>query len=286
MGVEHLPQPSNDDFEKLVERAEELTRRFELHPTPAVREDAMELLQTIDIIHRGAILKLVELVIESGNHELIHRAAEDPQVSTILQLYDVLPLPVLARWQEFLDTVRPRLKEHGADVELIRVTDEMPFLRLKGAFTRDESELRQLVQESIAAALGSYKSVKWEPREAVPAPARLVPISAIQPAKRQRWVDLVTDGEVPIGELRKLEVKQLEIVLGHSLSGYHAFPNACPGSALPLHMGRIANGKLICPWHACSFDLRTGKRDRGVGADLKPLVLRTEAGHVQLGLWE
>jgi nitrite reductase/ring-hydroxylating ferredoxin subunit len=74
--------------------------------------------------------------------------------------------------------------------------------------------------------------------------------------------------------------------VGRSDSGYHAFPNACPGSALPLHMGRISSGKLICPWHSCSFDLRTGKREAGVGPDLKPLNLRMEADRVQLGLWE
>ena len=281
-----IPQSSNDGFDKLVERAEELTRRFEHHPTPAVREDVLELLQTIDLIHRGAILKLVELVIESGNHELIHQAAEDPQVGAILQLYDVVPLPVLARWQEFLDTVRPALNDSGADIELIRVVDEMPSLRLKGPFTCDESELRQVVQESIASALDSYQSVKWEPREPPPAPAKLIPISAIQSAKRQRWVDLLEVSDLPVGELRRLEVKQLEVVLGRSTDGYHAFPNACPGSALPLHMGRIVNDKLLCPWHSCSFDLHTGKREAGIGLDLKPLVVRIEGGRVQLGLWE
>ena len=283
---EPIPQSPDEEFGRRVARAEELTLRFERHPTPAVREDVLELLQTIDAIHRGAIFRLVELVIESGNHELIHRAAEDPQVSTILQLYDVLPLPVLARWQELLDTVRPRLKENGADVELIRVVDDMPYLRLKGAFIGDESDLRTMVQDSIASSLGGYQSVKWEPPERPPAPSKLVPLSAIKSAKKQHWIDLVQDGDVPVGEIRKLDVKQLEIVLGRSTTGYHAFPNACPGSALPLHMGRISNDKLICPWHGCSFDLRTGKREAGVGLDLKPLVLRIESGNVQLGLWE
>lgn len=283
---EPIPQPSNEGFERLIERAEELTKRFEQHPNTAVREDVLELLQTIDAIHRDAIFKFVELVIESGNHELIHRAAEDPQVSTILQLYDVLPLPTLARWQELLDGVRVRLKEYGAGVDLIRVSDEMPFLRLKGAFTSDESELRQVVQEAISSAFGGYQSVKWEPRERPATPARLIPISAIQSARKQTWVDLLDGGELAAGQLRKLAVKELEIVLGRSAAGYHAFPNACPGSALPLHMGRISNLKLICPWHACSFDLVTGKREAGTGPDLKPLVLRVEGGVVQLGVWE
>lgn len=281
-----IPLEPDKEFEGLVKRAEELTLKFEQHPILSVREDVLELLQTVDVIHRAAIYKLVELVIASGNHELIHRAAEDPRVSTILQLYDVLPLPVLARWQEFLDTLRPELKAKGAGIDLIHVVDEMPSLQLTGAFTGEESEIRHFVQESIAAAFGTYQSVRWEPRVPPPATSRLVPISAIQPAKRRKWVDLLAIGELPTGEMRRLEVKEVEVLLAHSSQDFHAFSNACPGTALPLHLGRIWNDRLICPWHACEFELRTGKREAGTGADLKPMVLRIEGGSVQLGLWE
>ena len=74
--AEPVPEPRDDAFEKLVARAEELTRHFEQHPNSAVREDVFELLQTIDEIHRDAILSLVELMLRSGNHDLIHAAAE------------------------------------------------------------------------------------------------------------------------------------------------------------------------------------------------------------------
>jgi len=131
----------------------------------------LELLQTIDEIHRHAILSLVELMIRSGNHELIHSAAEHAELSALFQLHGVLPLPELARWQEALHTVRPIVKEQNADAELLRIADGMPFLRLKGAFSKEESSLRQSVQDSIAAIFSSYQSVKWEPRERPPAVA-------------------------------------------------------------------------------------------------------------------
>ncbi len=283
---ESIPQPPDESFEKLVERAEELTRQFERHPNIAVREDALELLQTIDSIHRDAILRLVELMIETGNHELIHRAAEDAMVGTLLQLYEILPLPELVRWQEVLDSVRDRLRDANADVELMRVIDGMPQLRLKGAFARTESELRQTVQEAIAATFGANQSVRWEPREKPPAPVRLVSITPMQPAKRQRWIDLIASNELDANALQKLNVNKMEIVICRSPAGYHAFPNACPGSALPLHMGRISGETLICPWHACAFELATGKRVAGSGLDLKPLTLRVNSGRVELGIWE
>ena len=283
---ESIPQPPPDSFEKLVERAEELTRQFERHPNIAVREDALELLQTIDAIHRDAILRLVELMIESGNHELIHRAAEDTMVGTLFQLYEILPLPELVRWQEVLDSVRDRLRDANADVELMRVIDGMPQLRLKGAFTVSESELRQIVQDAIAATFGSNRSVRWEPREKPPVPARLVTIAPMQLARRQRWIDLIASDELDVNAIHKLAVHKMEIVVCRSASGYHGFPNACPGSALPLHMGRVSGDTLVCPWHACAFELGTGKRIAGSGLDLRPLTLRVESGRVELGLWE
>ena len=276
----------DDGFEKLVTRAEELTRRFEQHPNSAVREDVFELLQAIDQIHRDAILSLVDLMIQSGNHELIHKATEHPLVSALFQLYDVMPVPELVQWHEALDTVRASLKEQGADIELLRMTEGMPHLRLTGAFTADESSLRQTVQDSISTGFGSYQSVKWEAREKPPAPPRFIAISQIKPAKRQLWVDLAAEESMPMDTMRSFQVKQMDIVLCRSDSGWHAFPNACPGSALPLHMGRISGDTMSCPWHACAFDVRTGKRTAGSGQDLKPLTLRIEAGRVELGIWE
>ena len=284
--VDPQPQAPDDSYDGLVRRAEELTRQFEQHPNSAVREDAMELLQAVDAIHREAILRLVELMLESGNHELIHKAAEDPLVATLLQLYDVVPLPELVRWQEVLDAIRDELRNGNADVELLRVTDGMPHLRLTGSFGSEEAALRQMVNDTITSAFGPIQSVRWEPRARPPVPSVLVKISSIQPAKKRQWVRLVEVGGLDVNVLRKLTVRQMDLVLCRNEAGYYAFPNACPGSALPLHMGRIAENSLVCPWHSCAFVLETGKRIAGVGLDLKPLTVRLSDGFVELGVWE
>ena len=282
---ELITQPPDSDFEHLVKRAEELTLQFAQHPNAAVREDALELLQTIDTIHREAILRLVGLVIETGNHDLIHRAAEDPMVGTLLQLYDVVPLPEIVRWQEVLDEVREELRGRQADVELLQVTDGMPHLRIKNGFNTTEPALRQLVNDAITTKFGPSQSVRWEPRSSPPPPAGLVSIASVQPAKRRQWVTLIEDGALILNQLQKLTVRQTEMVLVRTDSGHHAFPNACPGSALPLHMGRISEGNLICPWHSCAFAVETGKRVAGTGLDLKPFTLRLSGGNVELGVW-
>lgn len=283
--AEVLPQQSTETFDALVRRAEELTRGFERHPNQAVREDSLELLQAVDAIHREAILRLVELMVESGNHELIHRAAEDPRISTLFQLYDVVPLPEQLRWQEALDVAREKLRDSQADVELLVVTGGMARLRITGGYAVEESALRPIVQDAIVAVFGPNQSMRWEPRLRQPASPTLIAVSAIQPAKRQHWIRLIAVGELELNSLVKVTVEDMEVVLCRVESGYHAFPNACPGSALPLHLGRVAGGDLFCPWHSCAFDLATGKRVTGSGLDLKPLTLRVYNELVEVGLW-
>lgn len=283
--VDPISDPAPDAFDKLVERADELTRRFENHPNAAVREDVLELLQAVDSIHRDAILRLVELIVASGNHELIERAAEDPRVSALLLLYDVLPLPELVQWQEALDSARPLLKQKNADVEVVRITDGMPHLRLRGSFECDEFELRQMVHDAITTAFGAFRSIKWDHREPPPVQPRFVPIDTIKPAKRQRWVALIGRHDLPLDAMQRCEVEKMDVVLCHSTSGFHAFPNACPGSALPLHMGRLSGETLFCPWHTCAFDISSGKRTAGAGMDLQPLTVRVESDQVQMSVW-
>src|SRR5579863_2645233 len=213
-----MPEATAADlFVELVARAEELTRQFEQHANDAVREDVFELLQAIDTIHRGALLHLIEIVARNGNTRLIEEAAADPMISSLLQLYDVLPLPEMVRWQEALDLVRETIKDRNAEVELLAVTDQMPHMRLKGSFAADqEISIRQSVQGAISDLFGEYQSIRWEPRELPPVPRGFVAMEAIKPIKRQRWVDLVRASEMAAGQMRGLEVEQMPVVICRS----------------------------------------------------------------------
>lgn len=63
-----------------------------------------------------------------------------------------------------------------------------------------------------------------------------------------------------------------------------AFRNACPGSPLPLHLGSREGQAVICPWHGCRYDARTGERRGGEGPPLERLPVRTEGGRVRVEL--
>ena len=38
-----------------------------------------------------------------------------------------------------------------------------------------------------------------------------------------------------------------------------AMDNVCPHRGGPLGEGIVENGKVVCPWHAWAFDLKTGE---------------------------
>ena len=59
-----------------------------------------------------------------------------------------------------------------------------------------------------------------------------------------------------------------------------AYPNACPDSIRPLHLGELTDDVLRCPWHGCRFDAATGRRLEGPGSSLEPLPVEVRDGAV------
>jgi nitrite reductase/ring-hydroxylating ferredoxin subunit len=68
--------------------------------------------------------------------------------------------------------------------------------------------------------------------------------------------------------------------------GLHVYRDACPGTPMPISAGSVRGATVLCPWHDCRFDLRTGRRlDReGPGLDELPLDVRAGVLHVGLRL--
>ncbi len=66
--------------------------------------------------------------------------------------------------------------------------------------------------------------------------------------------------DLPPGAKKTVKVGETEILLVHAEDGYiHALEAKCPHAGGPLEQGAVCNGKLICPWHAGTFELATGE---------------------------
>jgi nitrite reductase/ring-hydroxylating ferredoxin subunit len=64
----------------------------------------------------------------------------------------------------------------------------------------------------------------------------------------------------------------------------YAYRDGCPpGSALTLQLGRVEGTTLVCPWHGCRYDLRTGRREDAEGK-LSVLPVAVQDGEVKIAL--
>jgi nitrite reductase (NADH) small subunit len=62
----------------------------------------------------------------------------------------------------------------------------------------------------------------------------------------------------PEGEAREAVCGARLICIANLGGKISAMDNVCPHRGGPLGQGIIEEGKLICPWHAWAFDIKTG----------------------------
>ncbi len=60
------------------------------------------------------------------------------------------------------------------------------------------------------------------------------------------------------GAASSVEIGDLEILLVRDGDLVHAYRAACPHAGAPLGEGAVCEGRIVCPWHKASFDLRSG----------------------------
>ncbi|HUY82144.1 MAG TPA: Rieske (2Fe-2S) protein [Acidobacteriaceae bacterium] len=62
----------------------------------------------------------------------------------------------------------------------------------------------------------------------------------------------------PVGEAREAVCGERPVCIANSGGELTAMGNVCPHRGGPLGQGIVEDGKLICPWHAWAFDVKTG----------------------------
>jgi len=100
-------------------------------------------------------------------------------------------------------------------------------------------------------------------------------------ASTARAVAVAAVGDVPPGGVHAVTVEGRPVVLAELDGRLVAFDGACSHAGGPLGKGSIADGRLQCPWHRATFDLRTGAPCAGPARKtLRRYPIRVEAGTV------
>lgn len=275
-----------------LDRLGELIQQFEQHPEAAVQQRALEMLQCLDVIHRAGLRRLGSLLDMAG---LQRHALDDPTVGLLFDLYDLTEGGERARVNAVLDEVRPYLVEEGGQVDLVETTPESVKVRLTVApgAQQDPATLREAVEQTLFVGLPDFERIEVEeasprpPRPAPPPPSGFVPLSALLGPSRPTltWQPLCSIDDVPTGEVRGMEADGMALLVARlGPQEVYLYRNLCPGSPLPLHLGRVEDDVLHCPWHQCRFDLRGGRRVEGEGPGLGVIPVRVTGAQVLLGV--
>jgi len=228
------------EFDEAVARLDALVQTLEREGD----ERALALLQLIDAVHRPALA-----LIAAGD-------LEHPVAHALLAMYDLAPLDDDVLVEEALDEVRPYIHSHGGDIELLSVDDGVVHVRMSGS-----------CDGCAASALTLRRGIETTLRDRYPAFREVVahepegsPLLQIENLRRPLFVDAGRVDEVAPGALRGVVVDGIPVLLANAGGEIYGFRNACAIDGKALDGGRLADTVIVCPWHNCAYDARSGKR--------------------------
>lgn len=73
------------------------------------------------------------------------------------------------------------------------------------------------------------------------------------------FVTVATIDEIPIDEVKVVEVNDRRLAVAHTKKGFYAVDDICTHDSGPLGEGTLDGYEVECPRHGARFDVRTGK---------------------------
>ncbi|MDP8967364.1 MAG: NifU family protein [Actinomycetota bacterium] len=262
-------------------------------------ERALVLLGLMDDIHRPAL----ELLVDGQ--------ADHPVALALLSMYGLVPVDERIEAEEALDEIRPYIEGHGGALELVDVQDGVISVRMSGACNgcaASAMTLQRGIEGKLRERLDWFKEVvALEPDDEGEQDngGASLPLLHIEPLSKARegeaavtqellqieklrrpvFVDVGALDDLPPGKMKAVDVDGRSVLILNLEGEPYAFANVCPsaGARLPLDGGNLSGSVLVCPWHNCAYDARSGKRvDDEPGPALAVLPITVIDGTLQV----
>lgn len=276
-------------LDQVAQRLDSLVQTFEQHPIIQVRDEAMEMLGLIDALHREGLRHLVE-VLQTQGPALLNQMLEDPAVSMVLTLYDLVPPGPREQVASAFESLGPYIASLGCSIEVLDVQGGVVHLSLScpsNGIAGAEQRLLHDIETVLRESFPGFRSLELHEPSEFPAPVEMgkfIPLQQVRSITRPVFTPVAPMESLPPSTLKGIEAEGLHILLCNLDGEVYAYRNACPGSILPLDVGQLKGYTLLCPWHNCVYDIRTGKRLDGGTGRLQVIPAAVRAGMVQLAL--
>jgi Fe-S cluster biogenesis protein NfuA/nitrite reductase/ring-hydroxylating ferredoxin subunit len=287
-----VPQLDKKEFQQRLQKIEGLVQSIESSADPNVRACAIELLQTLMEVHGAGIERMMDMVFENAGSDLIDQFGDDEMVGSLLLLYGLHPLDIETRVLQALDKVRPYLRSHGGNVDLIGVEDGIVRLQLQGSCNGCASSamtLKLAIEEAIYEAAPDLVALEVE--GVVTQPAAFVQLkkaagsSSAALNEPSGWENVGGLTGIVEGAVQTIEVSGRPILFCRVGENYYAYNDTCPECGQAMHAASLTISTLVCPSCKQRFDvLRAGRGLDKPSLYLEPFPLLIEQGQAKIAL--
>ncbi len=285
--------PGENKSAEGMEKIEGLIAKMDTHADPAVRAGMRELVKCLMEFYGASLERMLELVWESDRGTiLMEEFARDKAISPALLLHGLHPIDLNTRVLTALEKVRPYLRSHGGNVELLNVNDSGEvYLRLDGSCNGCPSSamtLKLAIEEAIYDAAPDITALNVEGVVEQKLPPRPMSIRGPEEPERlqQGWKDVDGLESLDQGSIRTLDVSGQPVLFCRIAETYYAYSNKCPHCTETLQGTHLAETTvLICSACGQKYDaLRAGRGLDRPALHLQPFPLLMEQGRTRIAL--
>jgi Fe-S cluster biogenesis protein NfuA/nitrite reductase/ring-hydroxylating ferredoxin subunit len=284
------------DFAQKMQQIEERIAQIQTMRDPAARASAQELVQLLMDLHGEGLHRILEIIWEieesHGNSTIIDRLGQDPLVGSLLLLYNLHPLDLQTRVTNALDKVRPYLRSHGGNVELIDISNSGDVrLKLQGSCHGCPSSamtLKLAIEEAIYEGAPDIQSLSVEGVVEQKRADGFIPVQHLQPKQPESagWQEVQGLEGMDQGTIKVMEVHGQPILFCRIESNFYAYSSTCPECNHRLAGTRLGeSAALICGRCGQRYDaLRAGRGLDKPALHLEPFPLLMREGKARIAL--
>ena len=296
--------PAEDRPEKLLERVQELQDRLDSVGDPATRKVADELVSAVVQMYGAGLERIIERMLAAGEagEQIAVALTDDQYLATLLLIHDLHPVPLEARVQEALDSVRPYMESHGGNVELLSLDNGIARIHLRGSCSDCSASAMTLelaIKQALEQAAPDLEGLEVEgvaPQTmdgtglpmvtgSAPPTAMELPVVMSAPPAAPAWFDVESVEELADGAIVPVAVAGNELMIANVEGTLLAYRDTCAGCGAPLHDGDLRSGALSCRRCERSYFLpRAGRSMDDDGLQLEPVPLLRERDRVKVAL--
>jgi len=280
-----MPAPNPDgDINAYGERLQKLLAQVEALPYPGAKELIQDCMESVLGFYGAGLKRILQVVSEDGpeGRKVFRDLIRDDVVKGLLLVHDLHPLNLEARLLEALDKVRPYLKSHGGNVELISLENNVARLRLQGTCQSCASSsvtLELAIRHAIEQACPDLVHFEVEGVTQDKSAASQVSRRAVTD-----WTVVKTAHQLEEGAWMPVRIGDVRLVVCKVNDTLYAYRNRCPACNMPLDTGSFEGGFLSCALNHRYDVVHAGRCAEIPTAHLDPLPLLVQENVVKVAL--